>query len=223
MEQPENRAKVYNVKLNELEKIFPDINFKTDEKYDILNYYLKKVENYVRNGGINLRRGDIVSLEGFNEDEGKVIFDGLSLINVEEDGNDHFIPQSFQVITEFPPYYWKGIFKWDMVFYDLGTHFQNIYPDQIKRIGNIYYFQITHNNKVYKIIGDIDKDTNFSEEAFINILLDAAELFNLLPFNEMPQELQPNPFHLYLRIGKDSILNEPWDEKEYGITSNKMA
>lgn len=212
MEQP--RPNVFKVSLNELRKFFPGIDFNTTDKYDVLNYELKSLLKHLRTNGSHLRRGDIVSLEGFesagNKDIGKVIFNGVELENL---GGDTilFPPGAFQVITSFDPYYWKGIINSNCVCYNFENNFPNPHPKEVKRIGNTYYFQVIHNGIIYKLIGDMNPSLNLSEEGYLRQLRE-TELFMLEPKNLIPNELKPDRLHLYFEIRATEINNEPWEE-----------
>lgn len=129
---------------------------------------LRDVNRVLKMRGDDVQRGDLIYLEPFlyetssmkhslvvNSDEGKLIFDGINVMPLDyiEDryrgeGNPYFIPEQFQVITEFPIRYWEDRIHNYWVPFNVRKHLDTINPDEIRLLSGqshspIPYFMFT--------------------------------------------------------------------------------
>lgn len=157
-----NRAIGHIVYTAELEKAFPDRDFKESqwndqENNDLFDEGLK----VLKERAADLRRGDFILYEPYigYRDDGKAIFNGTKIINLANEPDDYgTIPEEFQAVIEFPPMYWDEYIDHNfLVPFDVAKNLQNLSVDQVRLLlkgdgsGHLMYPFIV-NNKVFYII-----------------------------------------------------------------------
>lgn len=122
---------------------------------------LTKGLKYIRKNKIEIERGDIVHYQYYGEDYnyGKVIYDGIKLINLDPDIDDHGgIVNCFETIKEFPIGYWSHhIIAHNTIWFNIESVL-----DELKT--NMDYFNMKstfhYNNQKYEIYYDYKYDNN---------------------------------------------------------------
>jgi len=127
------------IKYTDMERMFPhqmnELDYKFIEADENLDYVLLTLTNHLQNK--NLKRGDIVALEGYgHRNEGKFIFDGKSVISLSYDLDEYgHLPKEFH---DFPP----GHFT-DVIDHNHICWFEFLNPIESKKViddrGEEYY------------------------------------------------------------------------------------
>jgi hypothetical protein len=115
----EDKAQVYMIPPGALPEREGYDPFEYDVWEDIIAELELNILWYCRYKGPPIRRGDIIMIEARlnqegaqgGQDVGKLAFDGQHVIRWESMGDDmRFLPETFQVIGEFPLQYWSDVF-----------------------------------------------------------------------------------------------------------------
>ncbi len=125
-----------------------------EEKENILNMLNQDEELQLFLRQQNIRRGDVVHIAviGSYRNEGKYIYDGKKLVDLEYRGDEYgSVPSNFHVIEEFPIHYWTDIIVHNhIVWFNIQPYIPEIMENLVKKDLDDDEFDIYESSFTYK-------------------------------------------------------------------------